>query len=332
VEKISVIVPVYNVEECLKATVESILDQTYRNLEIILIDDGSSDQSGAICDELAALDSRVVVIHQINGGVSKARNVGINVATGKYIGFCDADDYIDSDMYETLYKTVKKYNTDVAMVSLTVHTLSGKRIPVYGTGKEFVMNRAEAIEHFLKGDVFCYTGYCHLLKADLCKQVAFVEGKKMHEDRYYTFEILTKVNNISVNDICKYHYVLRTGSVTMHPFEIERLDVVYFADKILSYIKAEYPEMMAIAEFNRMRACWDVYKLIIKEPAANKKFGDIRNQMRLEVCNCCSLDGLSAIRRLELFFLKNFEVMYIVLIRLITFGKKISYAIWRHRL
>ena len=108
-ELISVVVPVYNVENYLEKCVSSITNQTYKNLEIILVNDGSKDNSGAICDDLAKNDSRIKVIHKENGGLSDARNTGINVATGEYIGFVDSDDWIERDMYEQLYKRERSY-------------------------------------------------------------------------------------------------------------------------------------------------------------------------------------------------------------------------------
>lgn len=101
---ISIIVPIYNVELYLEKCIESIINQTYKNLEIILVDDGSTDSCGKICDEYAKKDNRIKVIHKINGGLSDARNKGMEIAKGKYIGFVDGDDYVASDMYETLYK------------------------------------------------------------------------------------------------------------------------------------------------------------------------------------------------------------------------------------
>ena len=109
---ISIIVPIYNVELYLEKCIESIINQTYKNLEIILVDDGSTDSCGKICDEYAKKDNRIKVIHKINGGLSDARNKGMEIAKGKYIGFVDGDDYVASDMYETLYKFSVKNSLD----------------------------------------------------------------------------------------------------------------------------------------------------------------------------------------------------------------------------
>lgn len=115
---ISVIVPVYNVESYIHRCIDSILNQTYVNLEIILVDDGSPDNCGQICDEYAQKDNRIIVIHQSNGGLSVARNAGLNKCTGKYIGFVDSDDCIHPEMYERLYKDICKYQVRLAFVIL----------------------------------------------------------------------------------------------------------------------------------------------------------------------------------------------------------------------
>ena len=114
---ISIIVPIYNVEKYLKKCIDSIINQTYKNLEIILVDDGSPDNCGKICDEYAKKDNRIKVIHKENGGVSSARNVGVENATGEYIGFVDSDDYIEKDMYEVLINNLKKENADISIIS-----------------------------------------------------------------------------------------------------------------------------------------------------------------------------------------------------------------------
>ena len=116
--EISVIVPVYNCEKYIGKCIESILNQTFKDLELILIDDGSADESGKICDEYKIQDKRVKVIHEKNSGVSIARNVGINVAKGKYIGFVDSDDYLAPDMYESLYENLMKSHADVAICGI----------------------------------------------------------------------------------------------------------------------------------------------------------------------------------------------------------------------
>lgn len=116
-EKISIIIPVYNVKKYLNDCIQSVINQTYNNLEIILIDDGSTDGSGDYCDEIAKKDSRIFVYHKTNGGLSEARNVGIKISTGKYITFIDSDDYIENLYIETLYNSLIEYKADIAIVN-----------------------------------------------------------------------------------------------------------------------------------------------------------------------------------------------------------------------
>ncbi len=114
---ISIIIPVYNVERYLRECIDSIIAQTYKNLEIILVDDGSSDKSGEICDEYSKKDSRIKVIHKKNGGLSDARNVALDITKGDYIGFIDSDDYIEKDMFQILYNLAEEYNAEISSIS-----------------------------------------------------------------------------------------------------------------------------------------------------------------------------------------------------------------------
>lgn len=114
---ISIIIPVYNVERYLRECIDSIIAQTYKNLEIILVDDGSSDKSGEICDEYSKKDSRIKVIYKKNGGLSDARNVALDIAKGDYIGFIDSDDYIEKDMFQILYNLAEEYNAEISSIS-----------------------------------------------------------------------------------------------------------------------------------------------------------------------------------------------------------------------
>lgn len=116
-KKISIIIPVYKVENYLERCVESVLNQTHQNLEIILVDDGSPDRCGKMCDLYSQKDNRIKVIHKENGGLSDARNVALDIATGDYIGFVDSDDYVEEDMFKTLYQLAEKYQADISSVS-----------------------------------------------------------------------------------------------------------------------------------------------------------------------------------------------------------------------
>ena len=144
---ISIIVPLHNVEQYLERCINSILQQTYENLEIILIDDGSTDTSGKICDEYAGRDCRIKVIHKEKAGVSAARNAGFAIATGTYIGCVDSDDWIEPDMYETMYQATQKYQVPIAFcryASVFEHETYAR-----GTGKEFLFSREDLLRNYI---------------------------------------------------------------------------------------------------------------------------------------------------------------------------------------
>ena len=143
-EKISIIVPIYKVEKYLNRCVDSIINQSWQNLEIILVNDGSPDNSGIICDEYTKKDHRVRVIHKTNGGISDARNAGIEIATGDYIGFVDSDDFIHSEMFRDLYERMRKHNADIVQCSYRI-AVDDKFIDPGEADNEKVINNLEAL-------------------------------------------------------------------------------------------------------------------------------------------------------------------------------------------
>ena len=212
---ISIVVPVYEVEKYLKKCVHSILNQTYNNLEIILVDDGSPDRCGLICDEYAQKDNRVKVIHKENGGLSDARNVGIKASLGDYIMFVDSDDYIELNSAEYLVEYMDKLNLDI------VCSNTWKKIDENETyNKPFmyenkVISGEEYIAHGMStGNIFsvvCNKMYRTKLIKD--NEIYFKEGL-LHEDEDWTPRILLKANKVMSVEFCFYNYVIREGSIT----------------------------------------------------------------------------------------------------------------------
>ena len=206
---ISVIVPVYNVEEYLDRCVESIVNQTYQNLEIILVDDGSTDSSGKKCDKWANKDNRIVVIHKKNGGQSSARNQALKIAKGDLIGFVDSDDYIDSTMYEKLIDCLNNNNCDIVeCTKIDFDNQTPKCISI-GSGNVLVFNRKEAIEDFIKEKHFKCTVWNMLLKASIAKNVMFDEGKT-HEDILWPYRAYMLAERISYVDPDLYHIATKS--------------------------------------------------------------------------------------------------------------------------
>lgn len=212
-ELISIIVPVYNVEKYLNRCVESILAQTYDNLEIILVDDGSPDNCGNICDEYAKKDSRIIVLHKTNGGLSDARNRGINIAKGKYIGFVDSDDYIEKDMFEILYNLCKENNADISMISYK-EIENGIIINENSkyTNKIFEYNNIEAIKELLKDEKIKNYAWNKLYKKELFDEIEYPINMA-YEDVGTTYKLFEKAKKIMWDDIPKYNYIRRSTSI-----------------------------------------------------------------------------------------------------------------------
>jgi len=224
-DKISVIVPIYNVEKYLHKCVDSILAQTYENIEVILVNDGSPDNCGAICDEYATKDSRIRVIHKTNGGLSSARNAGVDIAEGKYIGFIDSDDYISPYMYEKLYDAITDANADLAICGHVPVDTNGvlcgnpEEIP-----ENIVYKRRQAMDELYSRRYGVYVSACKkLYKSNLFNIVRFPEGK-IHEDEFTTHRFFHECEKIVVIKDVLYFYVQSEGSIMRSEITSKRLD------------------------------------------------------------------------------------------------------------
>lgn len=224
---ISVIVPVYNVEKYIEKCVESIIAQTYTDLEIILVDDGSTDNSGKLCDLYASKDERIRVIHKENGGLSDARNVGIEQSTGEYLSFIDSDDYIHPQMMEILYRNMQEYGADLSMCdSLEV-----------AENEEFVFekicNRVRVVEHPLEelrnNAAKISVAWNKLYPRKMFDEVKYPKGK-LHEDEYVIHELLYISKKMIVTDEKLYAYVQRQDSIT------SKINIKRIEDKLSAYI------------------------------------------------------------------------------------------------
>lgn len=253
---ISVIIPVYNVEKYLDRCMQSVLMQTYQNLEIILVDDGSTDISGGICDEYAKKDNRVRVIHKENGGASSARNRALDIATGQYIGFVDADDWITKDMYKYLYELIKRENADVAACDFT-----RKKKELNNDLKKEKITNFEADDiwklfYRINGGVNYYSTCNRLYKREVVEQVRFIEGKTT-EDVLFIYDVYKSISKMTVSNQKKYLYFKNSSGVTRSKlckkdyalFEI--WDEIVIREKNSCYFKW--------AVLNRKRATFTLY-------------------------------------------------------------------------
>lgn len=239
-ELISIIVPVYKVEKYLEKCVNSILKQTYTNLEIILVDDGSPDKCGQLCDELAKTDDRIKVFHKENGGLSDARNYGVERANGEYIGFVDSDDYIHESMYEELYKAIKKTGTVIAECGVTRVYKNTLRPHYEGEDYFLVLDREGYLKEYLENKRLYGSAWCKLIHKDLAKKIKFPTGK-IYEDAFYTLELLKTVDKYTLISGNYYYYYIRENSITTRPFSSKDMDYIEIMELISEYTLNKFP-------------------------------------------------------------------------------------------
>ncbi len=256
---ISVIVPVYQVEEYLELCVESICNQTYCNLEIILIDDGSKDACPKMCDEYAKKDERIVVIHKENGGLSSARNHGLDICKGSYITCVDSDDYIAEDMIERLYQVAA--DTSAEMVSCRwKNVYEDGRIMESSkqTDRIRLVEKEEALEimlYQLDADV-CAWG--KLYKRELFAQERYLEGK-LYEDFAIIFSLLERCHKVAFIDYDGYYYLQRSNSIMRVQFQRKKMDLIDFSENLYQHIRTEYPQLESAAACRAVRAHFTIY-------------------------------------------------------------------------
>ena len=211
-KKISVIIPVCNVEKYLKRCIESIIKQTYSNLEIILVDDGSPDGCAKICDEYKNKDERIVVIHKKNGGLSDARNAGLKVATGEIISYIDSDDYVDLDMYEKMTKAMEEKNADIVVCGTNIDYEDG-HTKVKCEKEEKSFNREEALIELNSFKSFDMAVWNKLYKREVVDKIEFPVGKKS-EDYFVMYQYFARAKKVVIINQAKYHYFQRSNSIS----------------------------------------------------------------------------------------------------------------------
>ena len=262
-ELISIIVPVYNVEKYLRKCVDSIVNQTYKNLEIILVDDGATDSSGEICDELEKLDNRIKVYHKENGGLSDARNYGVARATGSYIGFVDSDDYIDAEMYEKLYEAIIKEDADVAECNLKI--VYPERVEWFTTKKYYqVCTKQEYLEEYLKIEKIFGSACVRLTKTDIAKKLKFPVGK-LYEDTYYAYDLIGIAEKYVLMNNSYYNYLMRENSITNAKFNPRIFDLIEIVEKFHVNVYRNYPSLKEAADCRKMYAYFSVLNSVLLE-------------------------------------------------------------------
>ena len=250
---ISVIIPVYKVERYLPRCIDSILSQTYKNIELLLIDDGSPDLSGDICDEYAEKDPRVRMFHKENGGVSSARNLGLDEAKGDYIGFVDSDDYIAPGMYEKLVELIEDNNADIAVCGYQKELSDGTFQPYCETEGEILLSQHEQLECLLTNKYYSCSCWDKLFRKELVTDVRFDSTKKHNEDLLFLYEIMKKSNALAYTSEPYYYYCTNEGSASLSGFSDATMDIIYISEYILGDIQKNMPELFPLERREFMR-------------------------------------------------------------------------------
>ncbi len=325
--KISVIIPVFNASKFLSKCVNSVICQSHKALEIILIDDGSTDCSGKICDNFAKTDNRIVVLHKANGGLSSARNAGLGIATGELIAFVDSDDYLEPNMLEALLNSLFKNGSDIAICSFVMETETGEPYATTPPLENKTYSKAEALELLAEPRQDRYAvAWNKLYRKKLFEGLRYPEGK-IHEDQWLAHKLFFEAEKVSTISNVLYHYVVHTGSIMQASNPIRHLDdidalfdrIEFFKSHNLEYLTAGVEKTMftlfafyrekfwgyekfTLAELKMIYRYGKKCKKCFKNIKKSKKYSKSEKNMRFRVYN------FSPLERLKLFYKNKLKV------------------------
>lgn len=312
---ISIIVPVYKVEKYLNRCVQSIVDQTYSNLEIILVDDGSPDCCPAMCDVWTERDSRIQVIHKKNGGLSDARNAGMEVAKGEMIGFVDSDDWIASDMYQYLYEAMKADNSDIAACGVEMIWEDGTSSQMLTKVGSCVLNREKAMEALIEESWLKQPVWYKLYKTDLIRSILFPVGK-YHEDAFWSYRAIGVAERVSVIDRVGYYYWQRNGSIMGEKYSLKRLDAIEALEHRQNYLEDNFPNLASKAKCDLWFSCMYHGQKILRKLPIQERLNAIQYLNHVLQRHPFSASALKDLERKEMLWLSIAKISLITACRI----------------
>ena len=317
--KLSIIIPVYNVSEYLERCLNSIINQTYKNLEIICINDGSTDNSLEILNDFASKDKRIKVINKKNEGVSKTRNVGLDAATGDLISFVDSDDAIVKDMYEVMIKNLN----DAEIITCDKYKVVENEIYDYGKNdlKITTFENNEALKEFLLSGSLGTVVWNKIFKKDIIGKTRFNTEITNSEDQLFLYEIYKKKPKIIKYNIPKYIYYLRENSASRSEFNVKHLSVLKVANIIYDDVLANNSSLIKEAD----NYLFESFIIFIRKLAlsTNKKDNlDYYNNARKKIISLSKTTKISKKRKLEVLILKYFNFIYPLFVKKIETHKQ----------
>lgn len=251
--KVSIIIPVYNVEKYLERCINSVSNQSYTDIEIILVDDGSTDNSGMICELHAKKDSRIKVIHKKNGGLSDARNAGVAIASGQWISFIDSDDWIEEYFLENLVKEAEKNQCEIVGCSYRKVFEDSEYYSVDNRYNLRIYENDEIMSNLIDNKIQQVV-WNKLYKRSLLEGIFFEKGK-YHEDEFWSYQVLAKVSRYVEIDYVGYNYLQRANSIMGEQYSLKRLHAVEAKIQRQKFFEVNMPEMVSKGKINLMFTC-----------------------------------------------------------------------------
>lgn len=284
---ISIIVPIYKVEKYLKRCVNSLLAQSYSDFELILVDDGSPDNCGNICEEYAAKDTRIRVIHKENGGLSDARNAGLGIAKGEYIAFVDSDDWVATNYLETLHKVIELTDSDIC--ECEVFKTTGEIEKYEKSEEKYTSYSSEkALELLICDKILHQYVWNKLYKRSCLKDIRFAMGKT-NEDEFWTYQIFGNARRITKISNVLYYYFQRESSIMGNHYNLKRLDALEAKSLRQQYIEEKFPALIKVSKINLFESCIYSGQMTLKflekneKKQAKKTIDNIRKQYSYDI-------------------------------------------------
>jgi len=246
--KVTIVVPIYNVEKTLARCLDSIINQTLQDIEIILINDGSTDKSGDICAQYAAIDNRIQVIHQPNGGQAQARNRGIIQATSEYIGFVDSDDWVDSQMYQAMYEQAQASKSEIVACNFWRITPKKSYLQYSGKHQTIEYNREQAMAEIFNNSVLTFSVWNKIYRRELFDNISFLEGM-IFEDIDISYRLIQAARKISYLNKPFYSYEYNNTSTIRSGFSLKQLDEQKALSGMYEFYKNNYPHLAELVYF-----------------------------------------------------------------------------------
>lgn len=296
-ELVSIVIPIYNVENYLSQCVDSVVAQTYPNLDIVLVDDGSTDSSSAICDDYANKYNNITVIHKVNGGISDTRNVGIEKSKGEYILFVDGDDWVHKDYVRQLIDFALNNDCEIVQGNF-YYAYESRELKQSYTSNDFCLGKTEVLNGLLESKIIHNFVWGKLFKSSLIKEIKFPVNK-LFEDAFWTYQVIDRCNNYGIVSTPLYYYRQRESSLTGR-FSYKNFDLIEAYIARAEYYQKHYPSLMPKVKLSLERLLWSFYPYC----KGNIEYSAQYDQSLIEYRNLMPNPGW------RYYIIKRFNVLY----------------------